>query len=202
MGCGRQWRRDASERTLLARIDLWTFALPPLSERREDFAPNLDYELERYLKTNGRKVTFNKEARTAFLKFAEAPDSQWFGNFRDLNAAVTRMATLAPRGRIRAEEVDEEVARLRQNWYRPGKEMPVEPVDLEGILGVEKAAELDPFDSVQLSYVATVCRRSKSLSDAGREIFAISRTKRAVTNDADRLKKYLAKFDLTFDKIA
>jgi transcriptional regulatory protein RtcR len=28
---------------------------------------------------------------------------------------------------------------------------------------------------------------------------AVSRTKRAVTNDANRLKKYLAKFQLTFD---
>jgi transcriptional regulatory protein RtcR len=39
------------------------------------------------------------------------------------------------------------------------------------------------------------------MSDAGREIFAVSRTKRTVTNDADRLKKYLAKFSLDFEKV-
>jgi transcriptional regulatory protein RtcR len=184
---------------LMARIDLWTFALPPLSQRREDLAPNLDYELERYRKNNGRTVTFNKEAREAFLKFAEAPDSRWAGNFRDLNAAVTRMATLAPRGRIRIEEVEEEISRLRKSWQRPGKAEASEAVELADFMDAESIMELDPFDKVQLSYVAAVCRRSKSLSDAGREIFAVSRTKRAVTNDADRLKKYLAKFQLTFD---
>ena len=31
---------------LLSRIDLWTFRLPGLAERREDVEPNLAYELE------------------------------------------------------------------------------------------------------------------------------------------------------------
>ena len=30
---------------LLARINLWTFTLPGLTDRREDISPNLDYEL-------------------------------------------------------------------------------------------------------------------------------------------------------------
>jgi transcriptional regulatory protein RtcR len=46
-----------------------------------------------------------------------------------------------------------------------------------------------------------VCRRSKTLSDAGRELFAASRKRRAVTNDADRLKKYLAKHGLDFEGV-
>lgn len=184
---------------LMARIHLWTFALPALSQRREDIAPNLEYEMERYRLANGREVSFNKEARQAFLKFAESPDSQWLGNFRDLNAAVTRMATLAPRGRIRVEEVEEEIQRLRENWQRPGTTARVESADLEGILSTEALAALDPFDRVQLAYVAAVCKRARTLSDAGREIFAVSRTKRSVTNDADRLKKYLAKFGLVFE---
>ncbi|MEO7099753.1 MAG: RNA repair transcriptional activator RtcR [Luteolibacter sp.] len=184
---------------LLARIHLWTFALPALSQRREDIAPNLEYELERYRLANGREASFNKEAKQAFLKFAEAPDSHWFGNFRDLNAAVTRMATLAPRGRIRVEEVDEEIQRLRENWHRPGVAVQVEGADLDAVLSVETSGGLDPFDRVQLGYVVAVCQRSKTLSDAGREIFAVSRSKRSVTNDADRLKKYLAKFGLKFE---
>lgn len=186
---------------LLARIHLWTFALPSLSQRREDIAPNLEYELEKHRQVNGREVSFNKEAKQAFLRFAEAPDSHWLGNFRDLNAAVTRMATLAPRGRIRVEEVDEEIQRLRGNWHRPGAATSSESADLEMILSNEVLAELDPFDRVQLSYVIAVCQRSKTLSDAGREIFAVSRSKRAITNDADRLKKYLAKFALKFEML-
>ncbi len=180
---------------LLARIHLWTFALPALRQRREDIAPNLDFELDRYGRAHGKKASFNKEARQAFLKFAEAADTRWSGNFRDLNAAVTRMATLAPRGRIRVEEVEEEIARLRDSWVRPGNgEGRAEAADLDGLL----AEEIDPFDKVQLAHVVAVCRRSKNLSEAGRELFSVSRRKRSVTNDADRLKKYLAKFGLDF----
>lgn len=184
---------------LMARIDLWTFDLPSISQRREDIAPNLEYELDRFHRASGRKATLNKESKEAFLKFAEAADSPWYGNFRDLNAAVTRMATLAPRGRIRIVEVEEEISRLRKNWHRPGKPPNSELIDPAKFLDQEKLADLDPFDRVQLAYVAGVCARSKTISDAGREIFAVSRTKRAITNDADRLKKYLAKFGLKFD---
>ena len=46
-----------------------------------------------------------------------------------------------------------------------------------------------------------VCARSKSLSAAGRELFAVSRTQRASTNDADRLRKYLAKFRLDWELV-
>jgi transcriptional regulatory protein RtcR len=181
---------------LLARIQLWTFALPSLAQRREDIAPNLDYELDRFSNSQGKKASFNKEARQAFLKFAEAADTPWLGNFRDLNAAVVRMGTLAPRGRIRVEEVGEEIARLRESWVRPGAVVAAgESADLTKLLGSQ---EIDPFDRVQLAYVVAVCRRSKTLSDAGRELFSVSRGKRAVTNDADRLKKYLAKFGLEF----
>ncbi len=187
---------------LLARIHLWTFGLPSLAERREDIEPNLDFELRRHRLPNGREVKFNKEAREAFLDFAEGADSRWLGNFRDLNAAVTRMATLAPRGRIRVEEVEEEIERLRENWRRPGEEGRggVE-VDLERVLAREVVEGLDPFDRVQLEYVVGVCGRARTLSDAGREIFAVSRGRRAVTNDADRLKKYLARFGVTFEGV-
>ena len=60
---------------LLARIHLWTFELPALKQRREDIAPNLDFELERFSRANGKQVSFNKEARHAFLKFAEAAEA-------------------------------------------------------------------------------------------------------------------------------
>ena len=44
---------------LLARVNLWTFCLPGLAERREDLAPNLQYELDRFAARTGRKVTIN-----------------------------------------------------------------------------------------------------------------------------------------------
>ena len=68
---------------LLARIDLWTFELPGLRARPEDVEPNLDHELARLSRAAGRRVTMNKEARDAFLRFATDPSSAWRGNFRD-----------------------------------------------------------------------------------------------------------------------
>lgn len=186
---------------LLARIHLWTFALPALSERREDIAPNLDYEVERHRKASGRDVSFNKEAKLAFLDFAESRAALWLGNFRDLNAAVTRMATLSPRGRIRTEEVEEEIARLQESWKRPGAEPQDETSDLAAFLDEDALAAIDPFDRVQLALTISVCQRSKNLSEAGRYLFSVSREKRAIPNDADRLKKYLSKYGLKFEDL-
>jgi len=42
---------------------------------------------------------------------------------------------------------------------------------------------------------------SRSLSDAGRTLFGASRGRKAVSNDADRLRKYLLRFDLEFPQI-
>lgn len=64
--------------------------------------------------------------------------------------------------------------------------------------GEKSAASLDLFDRAQLACVIWVCRDSKTLSEAGRRLFAVTRGKRKVANDADRLRKYLARFNLTW----
>lgn len=183
---------------LLARIDLWHFALPALRDRTEDLEPNLDFELERFARASGRRVSFNREGREAFLAFATGPEGRWPANFRELNAAVTRMATLAPGGRIGRPEVEEELARLRAAWRRAPAGPRADRV--EALLG-EAAAELDRFDRVQLEDVLEVCGRSRTLAEAGRELFAASRARRSSVNDGDRLRKYLARFGLDFDRI-
>ncbi len=182
---------------LFARLNLWTFALPGLAERREDIEPNLDYELERFAEREGTRVTFNKEARDRYLAFAESPSAPWQGNFRDLAASVTRMATLCPTGRIDREAVDFETGRLARLWSGDKAEIGV----LTDLLGKDRVETIDPFDRVQLEYVVDMCRRSASLSDAGRTLFAASREQRTSTNDSDRLRKYLAKFGLDWGAI-
>jgi transcriptional regulatory protein RtcR len=200
-GTNRDLRRDVKQgrfrEDLLARIDLWAFRLPGLRDRPEDLPPNLEYELDRWAQGSGEAVTFNREARERFLAFAAGRDALWAGNFRDFNAAVRRMATLASGGRITPELVDEEIARLREAWRPAGG------VDAGGAGGGlvdelvgERAAEVDPFDRVQLEEVLRVCRGARSLSDAGRTLFAVSRTKKSSSNDADRLRKYLARYGL------
>lgn len=72
---------------------------------------------------------------------------------------------------------------------------------LDELLGPEAAAELDPFDQVQLAEVVRVCRLSASLAEAGRWLFAASRRARRSVNDTDRLRKYLQRFGLTFDQV-
>lgn len=200
-GTNRDLRESAREGTfrddLLARINLWTFHLPALRERPEDMEPNLDYETERWLETHGERVTMSREARKSFLDFAGSPSTPWSGNFRDYSAAFERMATLAEGGRITAAGVKEEIERLMQSWERPGTRQ--DDQVLSRFLGEDSIAELDLFDKVQLKEVLRVCVNAKSLSDAGRTLFAESRKKRSSVNDADRVRKYLAKFGLSWD---
>jgi transcriptional regulatory protein RtcR len=182
---------------LLARIDLWTFALPALRERREDIEPNIDYELERFAQSNVTSVRFSTEARAAYVKFATAPDARWNGNFRELSASLTRMATLAEGGRIGVQAVRDEMERLNRSWHR-GQEQPA----LQALLPAEQLAKLDLFDRLQLEAVIAVCRESRSLAEAGRKLYSVSRTQRSVVNDSDRLKKFLARFGLSWAAIA
>ncbi|MGN6268447.1 MAG: RNA repair transcriptional activator RtcR [Sphingomonas sp.] len=183
---------------LFVRLNLWTFTLPGLAERREDIEPNLDYELDRFAEREGTRVTFNKEARERYVAFATAPDARWAGNFRDLAASVTRMATLSPKGRIDVDCVQAEIARLKRLWV--GEDNSVD--GLTGILPADVIDHLDPFDRVQLAHVIEICRRSRSLSEAGRSLFSASLKRRASTNDADRLRKYLARFGLSWQQIS
>ncbi|MEK7269327.1 MAG: RNA repair transcriptional activator RtcR [Planctomycetota bacterium] len=192
-------RRGRFREDLLARINLWTFRLPGLRERREDVEPNLRYELEEYERRTGHRISFNREALERFLRFAAAPDALWRGNFRDLNGAVVRMATLAPSGRISADIVGEEIERLRSAWRAPDRSE--EDALLAHCLGDEGLAGLDRFDRVQLADVLRVCAEAKSLSGAGRILFSASRARKKAANDADRLRKYLARFGIDWRAI-
>lgn len=184
---------------LLCRINLWTFHMPGLAQRPEDIEPNLKYELDRFAERNNIHVTFNKEARQQFLAFATSTDALWSANFRDLNGAVTRMATLAPGGRITKEVVQEEISRLKVMWR--AAETDITNNLLNEVIGSEKAEHLDRFEKVQLADVLKVCKASKSMSEAGRKVFAVSRTKKRKANDADRLRKYLSRYNIKWDDL-
>lgn len=197
---GQDVREGRFREDLYARLNLWTFQLPALRERKEDIEPNLDFELRRHLEREGENVTFNKEARARYLAFATGPQGIWSANFRDLSASVTRMATLAPHGRITTDVVDDEVRRLSAFW-RPSSASDAADTMLQELLGTETAARLDRFDAVQLSHVIQACREHGTASSAGRALFANSRLEKKSSNDADRLVKYLARFDLKFEDV-
>jgi transcriptional regulatory protein RtcR len=198
-------REGRFRQDLLARIDLWTFRLPALRDRPEDIEPNLEYELEQHERRTGQRVRFSAEARARFLEFAASPRATWAANFRDLGAAVTRMATLSPGGRITVECVEDEIRRLLHSWERADAAQTGAAADeslLREVLGPEAAADLDRFDAVQLAEVIRICRACPTLSEAGRRLFATSRRRKTSANDADRLRKYLARFGLTFASLA
>lgn len=212
---------------LFARINLWTYALPGLAQRPEDIEPNIEHLLSQLALQNSRAVRFSAEAKARYLRFAQSKAAPRRGNFRDLSASVTRLATLAEGGRITEDLVDAEIQRLRWMWARPEDEAPGsgqgaaqgaaqglstdKPVSLDAaeagsaahliaLLGRQAYDQLDVFDRLQLQNVLKVCEQADTLSDAGRVLFQASRLQRSVPNDADRLRKYLLRFGLVWER--
>ena len=155
--------------------------------------------MDQFSLREGRKVTFSREAMQFFLQFATSKQAKWLANFRDLNAAIIRMATLAQGGRIGVDLVQEEMERLRVSW---GGATGTANGLAAGALGAKAADALDLFDRCQLETVIRVCRESKNLSEAGRALFSETRKTKSSPNDADRLRKYLARFNLDWARLA
>ena len=208
-GTNRDLRREIRARRfredLFARINIWNYPLPALADRREDIEPNIEHQLALASQELGRATRFNKEALSAYLAFAHSNEARWRGNFRDLAASIMRLATLAPQGRIQAEQVAAEIERLKWLW--------AEEADSDDLLhkgSSEKAdnypdkidwENLDLFDQLQLQNVIDECRQHQNMAQAGRALFHVSRNSRAKTNDSDRLRKYLQKFGLEWGDI-
>ena len=180
---------------LLARLNVWTFQLPGLAERREDIEPNLDYELECASGELGFKVSMNTEARQAFLKYALV--ATWPGNFRHFRASVLRMATLADGGRIRIDDVRFELEVLGQLQGRTAPPTVGAVGHAQAVLG-GRYAEFDLMDLAQLDVALKAVAECKSLAEAGRMLYAVSRKNKSSANDTDRVKKLLARFGLEF----
>jgi transcriptional regulatory protein RtcR len=200
-GTNRDLRAEVLKGTfredLFARLNTWTFDLPALKDRTEDIEPNLLFELERFSLAQQRQLRFHREALDHYLAFSRTRDALWRGNFRDLSASLMRMATLAEGSRITVENVDDEIIRLKKLWSIVDDNQDV----LGNLLGAETLAQIDAFDRIQLSGVIEFCQQSKSLADAGRQLFSASRTQKATSNDSDRLRKYLARFGLSWESI-
>lgn len=197
---------------LWARLNTWTFFLPALKNRSEDIAPNVQFELQRFANLHQRQLRFNRDALDAYLQFAKSEQAIWQGNFRDLTASVTRMATLANSSRISLPDVTQEIERLKQLWKTDvtdpalgdnalwkNQKLSTDAALLAQFLSNEQLMQIDDFDKIQLLGVIQVCQNSKTMAEAGRRLFAVSREQRSTTNDSDRVKKYLARFGLSWE---
>lgn len=202
-GTNRDLKQEIKKRAfredLLARINLWTYELPALKNRKEDIPVNLEYELDLFSQKSGHRVQFNKEAKNIFIDFATSNEALWSGNFRDLSSAITRLCTLADSSRVTVDDVKDEIERLKYSW-RPTLEPSGD--NLQNYLPKEQLDKLDSFDSNQLGYVIDICQRHNTMASAGRELFDVSRTLKSQPNDSSRLQKYLNKYGLKWSDIS
>jgi transcriptional regulatory protein RtcR len=153
-------------------------------------------------KKSGKHFALSREARARFLEFALDPSNEWRGNLRDLNAMVTRLATLAEGGRISLQDVEEEIERCRASRGECAADGTAACEDpLAPLLGTGYAEKFDDFDLAQLRHVVAVCRASESAAAAAKKLFSVSRAAKKSANDSDRLTKYLARFGLKFKSL-
>jgi transcriptional regulatory protein RtcR len=179
---------------LLARINTWSFTLPGLRDRLEDIEPNLVYELARLQEQHKVVYRMLPKAFHKYLAHATSPTAQWAGNFRDLTASVERMTTLAEKGIIDEQVVDEEIEMLQGAWHQGG------PVSTNGFSLVERvlpAHQLNLFEQAQLNLVLTLCVDAKSYADLGRKVYGESVGK----NPSQRVRDFLKDHDLTLDDV-
>ncbi len=181
---------------LLARINLWYYELPGLRDRIEDFAPNVDYELSKYSQQQQHKVSFNNEAKRRYFQFSRSGLALWQANFRDLNASITRMATLSKGGRITEEIVKTEINRLVHDWHDSSTTRESQKTDLTAYPWFDA---LDLFEQVQIQVVIDCCKNASSMAEAGRLLFAKTRESKKTLNDSHRVKVFLNKYDLDFE---
>jgi two-component system, NtrC family, nitrogen regulation response regulator NtrX len=96
-----QVRKGAFRQDLFHRVHVFPIMLPPLSERKEDIAPLVQYFAQRVSEANGWKPKpFTAGAISALEGYS------WPGNIRELRNAVERLLLLTD------DEVDENLVRL------------------------------------------------------------------------------------------
>ncbi|MCV6624590.1 MAG: sigma 54-dependent transcriptional regulator, partial [Cellvibrionaceae bacterium] len=61
--------------------------------------------------------------------------------------------------------------------------------------------KLDYYEQLKLSGLIQACRQSKSMAEAGRTLFNISRLAKKSTNDSHRVKQLLDKYQLKFEDL-
>ena len=107
-----------------------------------------------------------------------------------------QISSVQKQGRITVELVRAEIERLKWGWQDEFEE-----VNQCAKNRCRLPDHLDYFDRMQLENVIEICRKHQSLAAAGRALFNVSRLAKEKPNDSDRLRKYLAKFGLTWNDV-
>ena len=116
---GQLVERGLFRRDLFNRINTWHIELDPLRMHRDDIEQNLSTLVGEIGDQCGRKnFRMRGDAKQLFLEFANDPaQTSWDGNFRELNAMITRMVILSlGQDAITTDIVKEEIAAARERY--------------------------------------------------------------------------------------
>ena len=161
-------------------------------------------DLSRYDRIAARFAEEQREALTFLERGIATRNAAFNGVIAEIEqvAVASRepMLFMGPTGAGKSSPVHQVFELKRGRHQLAGQFVEVNCATLRGdtALLADGAAALDLFDRAQLACGVRVCRDSRTLSEAGRRLFAVTRGQRKVTNDADRLRKYLASFGLTW----
>ena len=91
--------------------------------------------------------------------------------------------------------------RLKFTWQGLDIEHNSPKKTAENLLG-EDAKNFDLYDHYQLIGLYQVCKESKSMAEAGRRLFNVTRLNKKSSNDSHRLKQILTKYGLDFEALS
>ena len=148
------------------------------------------------------------------MDYALAETTTWDGNFRELRNMVARMGTLARDGEIRPTDVEREIQRMntisktnQSATTTPKRKESESDQDesenpyLKSLLGSGYSERMDAIEIATLKYVLDVCRTCTSAAEAGRKLYNVTRENRSVSNDSDRIAKFLKTYKLKFAQL-
>jgi transcriptional regulatory protein RtcR len=190
---------------LLFRINLWSYRLPPLRERKEE----LKSELEKQIEEN-KTVIFDNKEKQYFLKFALAPETKWLGNWRDFNNILKRIfirSGITQNKKVTKEILDKEITELRITWSKHNRtetkttndinKNSLNPNDYKNDIyyqrlcdefGKDKVEQIHPAEILQLLAVLRVCKGKKGASKVGEILYPNA------SNKSDKMKKFFEHF--------
>jgi transcriptional regulatory protein RtcR len=109
----RQWVEEGNSVKISMRVSICGLCPAGPCERREDIAPNVEYELQRFL-AEARRRSASIKTRANAIWPLPVPAGAVARQLSRTEFSIARMATLAEQGRITLANAEEEIAVCRR----------------------------------------------------------------------------------------